>query len=102
MKVTTFRHGGQEITLEKGDFIKDMPHTGNGTPVGICPKCGQELVIRNGKYGKFIGCSGFKDGCRVTYKFDAFRALKRMTISLNRSKRLGHGFELLKSLHVYE
>ena len=25
----------------------------------ICPKCGNELVERNGKYGKFIGCSDF-------------------------------------------
>ena len=25
----------------------------------ICPKCGSELVERNGKYGKFIGCSNY-------------------------------------------
>lgn len=25
----------------------------------ICPKCGGELVEREGKYGKFIGCSNF-------------------------------------------
>jgi DNA-directed RNA polymerase subunit M/transcription elongation factor TFIIS len=25
----------------------------------ICPKCGNELVERNGKYGKFIGCSSY-------------------------------------------
>lgn len=25
----------------------------------ICPKCGNELVERNGKYGKFIGCSNY-------------------------------------------
>lgn len=25
----------------------------------ICPKCGNELVARNGKYGKFIGCSNY-------------------------------------------
>lgn len=24
-----------------------------------CPKCGKNMVIRNGKYGKFWGCSGF-------------------------------------------
>jgi len=26
---------------------------------GICPKCGNALVERNGKYGKFIGCSHY-------------------------------------------
>lgn len=30
-----------------------------------CPKCGKDLVIRWGRYGKFISCSGFPD-CRHT------------------------------------
>ena len=30
-----------------------------------CPDCGKELVIRWGRYGKFISCSGFPD-CRHT------------------------------------
>jgi DNA topoisomerase-1 len=30
-----------------------------------CPDCGQELVIRYGRYGKFIGCSDFPT-CRYT------------------------------------
>lgn len=35
-------------------------------PIGReCPKCGQDLVIRWGRYGKFISCSGFPD-CRYT------------------------------------
>ncbi|QCK16237.1 NERD domain-containing protein [Mangrovivirga cuniculi] len=25
----------------------------------ICPKCGNDLVLRNGKYGQFYGCSNF-------------------------------------------
>lgn len=35
-------------------------------PIGrSCPECGKELVIRYGRYGKFISCSGFPD-CRHT------------------------------------
>ena len=30
-----------------------------------CPKCGQDLIIRWGRFGKFIGCSNFPD-CRYT------------------------------------
>jgi DNA topoisomerase-1 len=30
-----------------------------------CPKCGHDLVIRWGRYGKFISCSNFPD-CRYT------------------------------------
>ncbi|MGQ4873624.1 MAG: topoisomerase DNA-binding C4 zinc finger domain-containing protein [Promethearchaeia archaeon] len=24
-----------------------------------CPKCGRKLIERYGKYGKFLGCTGF-------------------------------------------
>ena len=26
---------------------------------GICPRCGGNLVLRNGKYGDFWGCSNY-------------------------------------------
>ncbi len=31
-----------------------------------CPECGQPLVEKLGKRGKFIACSGFQEGCRYT------------------------------------
>src|SRR5699024_2532616 len=30
-----------------------------------CPECGKNLVEKNGRNGKFIGCSGFPD-CKFT------------------------------------
>ncbi|MBQ7463870.1 MAG: topoisomerase DNA-binding C4 zinc finger domain-containing protein, partial [Lachnospiraceae bacterium] len=30
-----------------------------------CPKCGEILKRRNGRYGQFWGCSGYPD-CRYT------------------------------------
>lgn len=33
----------------------------------MCPKCGGKLVERNGKYGKFIGCSNYPK-CKYTKK----------------------------------
>ena len=33
----------------------------------ICPKCGGQLVQRNGKYGRFIGCSNYPK-CNFTKK----------------------------------
>ncbi|MBI3240729.1 MAG: type I DNA topoisomerase [Chloroflexi bacterium] len=43
----------------------DMPQVNTGPElVGRdCPVCGKPLVIRYGRYGKFIGCSGFPE-CR--------------------------------------
>lgn len=35
----------------------------------FCPDCGKELLIRLGKNGAFLGCSGFPE-CRVTREFD--------------------------------
>jgi DNA topoisomerase-1 len=44
-----------------------MPEMKTGPePIGReCPDCGKELVVRYGRYGKFISCSGFPD-CRHT------------------------------------
>ena len=44
-----------------------MPELNVGPePIGReCPECGHELVIRWGRYGKFISCSNFPD-CRYT------------------------------------
>ena len=34
---------------------------------GICPRCGGKLVLRNGKYGEFCGCSNYPK-CRFIKK----------------------------------
>lgn len=46
---------------------KKMPEMNMGPePIGrACPVCGHDLVIRWGRYGKFISCSNFPD-CRYT------------------------------------
>lgn len=33
--------------------------------LGNCPKCGKALAVRNGKRGKFIGCTGYPS-CKFT------------------------------------
>ena len=46
---------------------EQMPDVNTGPePIGrACPECSQELVIRWGRHGKFIGCSNFPT-CRYT------------------------------------
>lgn len=35
-----------------------------------CPKCGASMVLRNGKYGTFWGCSNYKiTNCKQTKKY---------------------------------
>jgi len=31
-----------------------------------CPECGEQLAVKLGKRGKFIACTGYRDGCRYT------------------------------------
>ena len=39
-------------------------------PIGRnCPECGSELLLRSGRYGKFIACSGFPK-CKYTEQID--------------------------------
>lgn len=33
---------------------------------GKCPRCGGNLILREGRYGRFYGCSNYPD-CRYTY-----------------------------------
>jgi DNA topoisomerase I len=35
-----------------------------------CPECSEALVVKLGKRGKFIACSGYKDGCKFTRNID--------------------------------
>ena len=54
-----------EMTVRKAQA--EMPVSKSGPePVGrACPQCGRDLVIRYGRFGKFISCSGFPE-CRYT------------------------------------
>lgn len=54
-----------EATVRKAQA--EMPVNKSGPePIGrACPECGKELVIRYGRFGKFISCSGFPE-CRHT------------------------------------
>jgi DNA topoisomerase-1 len=36
----------------------------------LCPDCGRPLVVKLGKRGKFIACSGYQEGCTYTRNID--------------------------------
>lgn len=83
--------------FKKGEQIKDNVHVAAGFPVGICPKCGKELVVRNGKYGEFIACSGFKEnGCKNTYNINNFKV--NFDFEVTEVKTSGYAARTLKYL----
>jgi DNA topoisomerase-1 len=57
----------QPFSIKVQKAQAEMPVTKSGPePIGrACPDCGRELVIRFGRYGKFISCAGFPE-CRHT------------------------------------
>jgi DNA topoisomerase-1 len=36
----------------------------------VCPDCGKPLVVKLGRRGKFIACSGYQEGCTYTRNID--------------------------------
>jgi DNA topoisomerase-1 len=65
--VETIREFYGPFAQRVAEAEEKMPELNMGPePIGReCPECGKELVIRWGRYGKFISCSGFPD-CRHT------------------------------------
>jgi DNA topoisomerase-1 len=50
-----------EIARDKMPTIELVPE-----PTGeLCPECGEPLLLRHGRFGRFIGCSGWPE-CRYT------------------------------------
>ena len=41
------------------ELIKKIGFEFVGKNIGKCPKCGSDLVIKNGRYGEFIACSSY-------------------------------------------
>jgi DNA topoisomerase-1 len=62
-------------TLEQAR--EEMPEVQMGNePIGEdCPRCGQPLLTKYGRYGKFIGCSNFPE-CRYTRQIQAPTGIK--------------------------
>ncbi len=46
--------------------------------VGVCPECGSDLIKRSGRYGEFIGCSGFPK-CRFTKSLEEDENKEKIT-----------------------
>ncbi len=49
-------------TVEKEDLTEETDE--------VCDKCGKPMVIKHGRFGKFIACSGFPD-CKTTKQLPA-------------------------------
>ncbi len=57
------------LKQKEGEVKKDDLTT--ETLTEVCPECGKPLAIKLGKRGKFIACTGFKEGCKYTRNLES-------------------------------
>ena len=51
-----------------------------------CPECGKPLVVKLGKRGKFIACSGFQEGCKYTRSMDGDKGGEAAEVVISEEK----------------
>jgi DNA topoisomerase I len=67
-KIVLQMEGGAAVTgpAGEGEAAAARPKT---TATGLkCPKCGKDLIVRRGRMGEFLGCSGYPR-CKFTQNF---------------------------------
>lgn len=61
-------YGDFKVTMEKAEAEMDRVQKPLEELDETCPDCGRNLVIRSGRFGRFVSCSGFPD-CRYRRSF---------------------------------
>ncbi len=56
-------YGDFKVTMDKAEAEMDRVQKPVEEIDEVCPECGRNLVIRTGRFGRFISCSGFPE-CR--------------------------------------
>jgi DNA topoisomerase-1 len=57
-----------EKDLQKANVTAEKVKLAEEPTGEACPKCGKPLVVKTGRFGKFIACSGYP-GCKYTQSF---------------------------------
>ncbi len=68
-----FKKQEELIGSELGDA--NIEAIKKATTIGKCPNCDGELMIRKGKFGRFIACNKYPD-CKTTFKLPAVGIIK--------------------------
>jgi DNA topoisomerase-1 len=73
-----FKQNEEKIGKELGEAVTQMQN--DKSVIGKCPKCGKDLKImfspKTRKY--FVGCTGYKDGCRTAYPLIPHASFQRL------------------------
>ncbi|MEA2085449.1 MAG: topoisomerase DNA-binding C4 zinc finger domain-containing protein, partial [Chloroflexota bacterium] len=64
-----------EKNLEKASRLMEKVKLPDEVTEESCPRCGKPLLIKTGRYGKFLACSGYP-GCKYTRSFQIKTGVK--------------------------
>lgn len=57
----------KNVYISKQEHVNNIVNQQRDIENGICPRCSGKLVLRNGKYGQFWGCSNYPN-CKFIKK----------------------------------
>ncbi|GAH25757.1 unnamed protein product, partial [marine sediment metagenome] len=57
-----------EESLDKASQLMEKVKLADEVTEEVCPKCGKPMVVKFGRYGKFLACSGYPE-CKSTKPF---------------------------------
>ncbi len=64
-----------QINLDKAASQMERVRLPDELVEETCPKCGKQLVVKSGRFGKFLACSGYPD-CKFTKSFQLKTGVK--------------------------
>jgi len=57
-----------EKSLDKASLLMEKVKLADEVTEETCPECGKAIVVKSGRYGKFLACSGYPE-CKYTKSF---------------------------------
>jgi len=85
-----------EQRLENATALMEKVKLADEVTEENCPKCDKSLIVKHGRYGKFLACSGFPD-CKFTKSFQVKTGAKcpecgsELVQKINKKKRVFYG-----------
>lgn len=85
-----------EKSLEKASELMENVKLADELTDETCPKCGKQLAIKVGRFGKFMACTGYPD-CKYTKSFrvkigvNCPQCGKELVEKINKKKRIFYG-----------
>ena len=85
-----------EESLNKASQLMEKVKLADEVTEEVCPKCGKPMVVKFGRYGKFLACSGYPE-CKSTKPFQVRVGVKcpecgsELVEKISKKKRIFYG-----------